>query len=62
MTVLGRAETVSAAVGTALFAAGHVWATVQRGYEAVGGEMLLLGLPVLVWMVRAMIESERGGR
>lgn len=46
-------------VGAALFVAANVWATTQRGYWAVGGEMFFLALPAYVWMARSVIEIER---
>lgn len=46
--------------GIVLFVVANVWATTQRGYWAVGGEMFLLALPAYVWMVRSVIETERG--
>lgn len=47
-------------VGAALFVAANVWATTQRGYWAVGGEMFFLALPAYVWVARGIIETERG--
>ena len=49
-----------AAVGVALFVAANLWATTQRGYWAVGGEVFLLALPAYVWAARYAIECERG--
>lgn len=51
---------VLSVIGAALFVASNVWATAQRGYWAVGGEMFFLALPVYVWMARSIIEIERG--
>ena len=45
-------------VGAALFVAANVWATTQRGYWAVGGEVFFLALPAYVWMARVVIEAE----
>lgn len=35
--------------GVALFAAANAWATSQRGYWAVGGELFFLLLPLYAW-------------
>lgn len=49
-----------AAVKTALLAAGavilyhyaHACATAQRGYEAIGGEILIPLVPLLIWLAK----------
>lgn len=38
-------------VGILLFRAGQARALAERGYEALGGEVFALFLPVLCWMV-----------
>ncbi len=38
-------------VGILLFRTGQAQALVERGYEALGGEVFALLLPVLYWMV-----------
>lgn len=38
-------------VGVLLFRAGQAHALAERGYEALGGEVFALLLPVLYWMV-----------
>jgi hypothetical protein len=38
-------------VGVLLFRAGQARALAERGYEALGGEVVALFLPVLYWMV-----------
>lgn len=38
-------------VGVLLFRAGQARALAERGYEALGGEVFALLLPVLYWMV-----------
>ena len=38
-------------IGILLFKAGHAQALLERGYEALGGEVCALFLPVFHWMV-----------
>ncbi|WP_217960205.1 hypothetical protein [Acutalibacter muris] len=51
--------------GVLLFRAGQAHALVQRGYEALGGEVFALFLPGFYWMVsrvvRDMLEMKKGG-
>lgn len=47
------------AVGVTLFIAANAWATVQRGYWAVGGEAFFLLLPLYVRAARVIVEEER---
>lgn len=52
-------------VGFLLFRAGQAHALVERGYEALGGEVFALFLPVLYWMVTRVIRDTldaRGGK
>lgn len=51
-----------AALGVVAFLAAHDWATAWRGYEAVGGEFLLLLAPLWAWMVELAWRIHRGGR
>lgn len=39
-----------AGIGVALFRWGHDYATQERGYNAIGGEMFFLLLPLFWWM------------
>ena len=51
--------------GFMLFRAGHAQAFIERGYEALGGEVFALFLPVLYWMVSRVIRDTldmRGGK
>lgn len=50
-----------AALGVVASLAAHEWATAWRGYEAVGGEFLLLLLPLLVWVAAMIAEDWRSG-
>ena len=45
------------AVGIVLFKAARVYATARRGYDAIGGEWLLLFLPVFYWQLTTMIKG-----
>ena len=48
-----------------LFRAGQAQAFIERGYEALGGEVFALFLPVLYWMVSRVIRDTldmRGGK
>jgi hypothetical protein len=38
--------------GVALAILAHIAATAERSYEAIGGEVLLLVLPLLFWSAR----------
>lgn len=52
-------------VGFLLFRAGQARALAERGYEALGGEVFALFLPVLYWMVARVIRDTldaRGGK
>ena len=52
-------------VGFLLFRAGQARALAGRGYEALGGEVFALFLPVLYWMVTRVIRDTldaRGGK
>lgn len=51
----------AAALGAVAFLAAHDWATAWRGREAVGGEFLLLLLPLWVWMAARVAEDWRSG-
>ena len=51
-----------AALGAVAFLAAHDWATAWRGCEAVGGEFLLLLLPLWVWVVEMLVTDWREGR
>ena len=44
-------------VGVLLFRAGHAQALAERGYEALGGEVFALFLPVFYWMVLRVIRD-----
>lgn len=51
--------------GVLLFRAGQAQAFIERGYEALGGEVFALFLPVLYWMVSRVIRDTldmRGGK
>lgn len=50
-----------AALGVVAFLAAHDWATAWRGYEAVGGEHMLLLLPLWVWVAARVAEDWRSG-
>lgn len=54
-----RGFSVWSVAGVALFIAANVWATAQRGYWAVGGEVLFLLLPLCVRAARVIAEEER---
>ena len=43
--------------GFLLFRAGHAQALAERGYEALGGEVFALFLPVFYWMVLRVIRD-----
>lgn len=60
--ISNRALAASAAAGAVLWAAAHAAATAARGYEAVGGEFLLLLLPLWVWVATRVAEDWREGR
>lgn len=44
-------------VGVLLFRAGQAHALIERGYEALGGEVFALFLPVLYWMVARIVRD-----
>ena len=50
-----------AALGAVAFLAAHDWATAWRGYEAVGGEFLLLLAPLWARMAARVAEDWRSG-
>lgn len=39
-------------LGVALFLLAHKLATVERSYDAIGGEMFMLLIPLFVWVVQ----------
>lgn len=45
------------AAGVVFYLWGHKYALAYRGYEAVGGEVLLLGLPLVWFAVEGMIRD-----
>lgn len=49
-------------VGFLLFRAGQARALAERGYEALGGEVFALFLPVLYWMVERVVRDTLGAR
>lgn len=52
-------------IGFLLFRAGQAHALAERGYEALGGEVFALFLPVLYWMVARVVRDTldaRGGK
>lgn len=51
-----------AALGAVAFLAAHDWATAWRGYEAVGGEFLLLLAPLWAYMAELAWRIHRSGR
>ena len=44
-------------IGVVLYYLSHTQATAWRGYEAVGGEALLLGLPLWVALVKVSVRD-----
>lgn len=48
---------VLAGIGIALFRWGHAYATRERGYIAIGGEMFFLLLPLLWWMFSNIVKD-----
>lgn len=48
---------VLAGIGIALFKWGHAYATRERGYIAIGGEMFFLLLPLLWWMFSSTVKE-----
>lgn len=44
--------------GIALFIVANAWATAQRGYFAIGGEMMFLMLPLFVAGFRELRDDE----
>lgn len=46
-----------AGIGVALFRWGHDYATRERGYNAIGGEMFFLLLPLLWWVFSQCIKD-----
>lgn len=57
-----RVYAASGAAGAVAFLAAHDWATAWRGYEAVGGEFLLLLLPLWVWVAEMLVTDWREER
>ena len=49
-------------VGVLLFRAGQAHALAERGYEALGGEVFALFLPVFYWMMSRIIRDILGMR
>ena len=49
-------------VGFLLFRAGQARALAERGYEALGGEVFALFLPVLYWMMSRVLRDTLGVR
>lgn len=52
-------------IGILLFRSGQARALAERGYEALGGEVFALFLPVLYWMVARVVRDTldaRGGK
>ena len=49
-------------VGILLFRAGQTRALAERGYEALGGEVFALFLPVFYWTVSRIIRDTLGMR
>ena len=49
--------TVLTVAGFLLFRAGQAHALAERGYEALGGEVFALFLPVFCWMVPRIIRD-----
>jgi apolipoprotein N-acyltransferase len=47
------------ALGVLLFLWAHEYATRERGYIAYGGEVLFIGLPLFVWIVRTTAQDWR---
>lgn len=45
-------------LGVALFALGSIWAYVERGYYALGGEVLLALVPYVVPLLRDLWRDE----
>jgi len=45
------------AIGVLLSLAAHVYATAERGYEAIGGETLFILLPVMWWLAEQMVRD-----
>lgn len=48
--------------GVLHFRAGQAHALAERGYEALGGEVFALFLPVLYWMVERVVRDTLGAR
>lgn len=48
--------------GVLLFRDGQAHALIERGYEALGGEVFALFLPVFYWMVSRVIKDALGIR
>lgn len=51
--------------GILLFRAGQAHALIERGYEALGGEVFALFLPVFYWMVARVVKDTldaKGGK
>lgn len=49
-------------IGFLLFRAGQAHALAERGYEALGGEVFALFLPVLYWMVTRVLRDTLDAR
>ncbi len=48
--------------GVLLFQAGRARALAERGYDALGGEVFALFLPVFYWMVSRVVRDALGAR
>lgn len=48
------------ACGILLFNWGHAAAYTQRGYEAIGGEIFLLFLPLFWWLIETSVKEGTG--
>lgn len=40
------------AASVIMYHLGHEYATIQRGYEAIGGEILIPLVPLLIWLAK----------
>lgn len=46
---------ITAVISVIGFAAAHEYAALERGYEAVGGELMLLCLPILYFVLKELV-------
>ena len=56
LTTLAKYAALTVA-GVLLFRAGQAHALIERGYEALGGEVFALFLPVFYWMVARIVRD-----